>query len=40
MNKEDEQTMKDCIEILTNGTCNYQKTALQLRSVLKRNDIL
>ena len=40
MNEEDKQTLKDCIEILTNNTCNYQNTALQLRSVLKRNDIL
>jgi len=40
MNEEDKQTIKDCIEILTNNTCNYQNTALQLRSVLKRNDIV
>ena len=40
MNQEDKQTIKDCIEILTNNTSNYQKTALQLRSVLKRNDII
>jgi len=40
MNQEDKQTIKDCIEILTSNTSNYQKTALQLRSVLKRNDII
>ncbi len=40
MTEEDKQTIKDCVEILTNNTRNYQKTALQLRSVLKRHDIL
>ena len=40
MDEEDKQTIKDCIEILTNRTCNYKNTGLQLRSVLKRNNIL
>ncbi len=40
MNNEDKKTIEDCIEILTNGSCNYQNTALQLRAVLKRNNVL
>jgi len=40
INKEDETTIKDCMQILINESCNYQRTALQLRAVLKRNNIL
>jgi len=40
MNEEDKQTLRDCIDILTNRTCNYQKTALQLRAILNQNNIL
>ena len=39
MNKEDIQTMNDCLEILTHSSCNYWKTAQQLENVFRRNKI-
>ena len=39
MSKEELKTIRECMEILTHKSCNYQTTAIQLESVLRRNNM-
>lgn len=32
--------LKECLDILTDGSCNYQKTAIQLKKILELNNII
>lgn len=32
--------LKDCLDILTDESCNYKRTAIQVKKILELNDII